>query len=358
MADEPEKPKVGGEKLKKEIDDQSQSQGRQLSVALVGSKRDFGKSVNIFHVLEKLNLASPCVPSDDGKSQDAAAVPAGAAKDQGKKVETVNLVEDKESGLKYLVDPLPSVIISITGDAQDMPEDDEFVEAVDYLVKNLRDSGGKLILNRVAASRAISMMTAYKDHEIKEAVDKLQLCQSVNDLVAKLTMEKPPPPPPTRLIRKKIKEAVNKPPLHQDVADVAEMLLSVTPNIEAASRAFVALKLLKEKEGKVASSTCMRISLLLELRMKELEAMNHMTFVDSKSKRHTFCDAFNHFPSVRDVMLNVLKDPKTQFESLKEYRFPENDGSKVKSVHTSSQVPKAAIKEATPVVAKRLPKAR
>ena len=86
--------------------------------------------------------------------------------------------------------------------------------------------------------------------------------------------------------------------------------------------------------------------------------MNHMTFVDSKSKRHTFCDAFNHFPSVRDVMLNVLKDPKTQFESLKEYRFPENDGSKVKPVHTSSHVPKAAIKEETPVVTKRLPKAR
>ena len=102
----------------------------------------------------------------------------------------------------------------------------------------------------------------------------------------------------------------------------------------------------------------MRISLLLELRMQELEAMDHMSFVDSKRQRHTFCDAFNHFPSVRDVMLNVLKDPKAQFESLKMYRFPENDGSKVKPVHTSSQVPKAAIKEETPVVTKRLPKAR
>jgi hypothetical protein len=319
-------------------------QNPQLSVVLVGkplSGDGTFKSLNIFQALKDLNLARlrerVPVSTDDGKSKGAAADAPVAAKkkDKGEKIKPINLVKDKESGLKYLVDPLPSVIISITGDAQDMPEDDDFIKAADDLVesvkKTLTTSGEGLKLDRVAASRAISMMTAWKKEDIKEAVDKLPLCNSAEDLMAKLTVEKPPPPSIKTRIKNRTKEAVDKPPLPHGAGDhVAPRTVGTkqAPIEAAASRAFDVIKD-KQKELKAASSTCMQLSLLLQLRMQELEVMKHMTFFDNKGHEYTLDHAFNHFPSARDVMLNVSKDAKVQFLRLKEYRFPESDGSNV-----------------------------
>jgi len=270
--------KKSGEDVKKSIDEEAKSKSRKLSVALVGKESTF---VNIFHVLQQLNLAKPF---DDGKGKDA--VGAGNDKIKGKdkdKSKPVNLVKDKKSGQRYLVDPLPSVIISITGDAQDLPEDHEFVQGVDDLMRELGKLNGEMKLNREAASRAISLMAANNKQKIKEAVDKLP-----------------------------------KPEESKEDTKAASSELSM----------------------------CMQISLLLQARMRELEQMKDAKFTDSKNKEYTLKDAFKDRPSARDVMLNVLMDKDTQFKSLKEYRFTDED------------VEGKMLKAKPVVISKRLPKAR
>ena len=152
--------------VQREILKDAQSKNPDLSVALVGENKDF---VDLFYVLKQLKLAE--------NFQDEVSKDTGAAKqDKDKKLKPANpnMVKDKKTGQKYLVDPMPSVIISVTGDAQDMPEDHEFIASVDDLMKYMGESRGIFKLNREAASRAISMMTANKKEKIQEKIDELR----------------------------------------------------------------------------------------------------------------------------------------------------------------------------------------
>jgi len=151
--------------VQREILKDAQSKNPDLSVALVGENKDF---VDLFYVLKQLKLAE--------NFQDEVSKDTGAAKqDKDKKLKPANpnMVKDKKTGQKYLVDPMPSVIISVTGDAQDMPEDHEFIASVDDLMKYMGESRGIFKLNREAASRAISMMTANKKEKIQQKIDEL-----------------------------------------------------------------------------------------------------------------------------------------------------------------------------------------
>ena len=300
--------KTNGEKVKSALESAIHSQGRQLSVALVGNNNNF---TNVFHVLgaDALKLAKPFKSKDPGAASaafaavataaaaaavvvaavaagdiTAAAIPGVAAKDKDQdKIKPVNMIIDKNSGLKYLVDPLPSVVISITGDAQDMPEDDDFIAAVEDLVEKVK--GGSLELNREAASRAISNMTAYGKNSIEKAAEVV-------------------------------------------IVDKEQ------PQVKAF--------LEREKAAGSRSSMCMQISLLLQLRMQKLEAMKDSPCTDSKQMTYTLGVIFKDDPSVRDVMLNVFKETQALFKDLAECWFSEHAGTtKVKPVVTSKRLPKA-----------------
>jgi hypothetical protein len=125
----------------------------QLPVALVGSSSR-NMSLDIFSVLKDLKLAEPIdpplkEPHDKSKPKDT------------EKVKPPNQFKDKESGKTYLVHNRPSVIISITGDAQDLPDDHELNEGLNDLLeffKNDKDKDDKdkeLKLSREDATRAI-----------------------------------------------------------------------------------------------------------------------------------------------------------------------------------------------------------
>jgi hypothetical protein len=261
-----------GQEVQEEIRKAAQSKNPDLSVAFVGEETDF---VDVFHVLKQLKLAE--------NFHDEASKDAGAAKkdkdkelkkDKDKELKTANpnVVKDKKTGQKYLVDPLPSVIISVTGDAQDMPEDHEFIASVDDLMKFMEENGGVLKLNREAASRAISMMTANKKEKIQEKID--------------------------------------------------ELVVKMGTAVEVQARRA------KATAAKSSTSMCMQISLLIQERIRELQSNQdpkYTKFQDSKKHDHTFSDAFRDYPSARDVMLNVVEGIDKQFDSLKTYCFTADD---------------------------------
>jgi hypothetical protein len=269
--------------VQREILKDAQSKNPDLSVALVGENKDF---VDLFYVLKQLKLAE--------NFQDEVSKDTGAAKqDKDKKLKPANpnMVKDKKTGQKYLVDPMPSVIISVTGDAQDMPEDHEFIASVDDLMKYMGESRGIFKLNREAASRAISMMTANKKDKISTAVEK-----------------------------------IDKSDMEQAWKDKAKAARS--------------------------SSMCMQISLLLQVRMLELESMRDLTFKDSKKRDYIFSEAFKNYPSARDVMLNVSEDDTKDekgnvekavqklFKTLNAYCFTADD-DEGKPVVTGKRLSKA-----------------
>jgi hypothetical protein len=265
--------------VQKEILKDAQSKNPDLSVALVGEETDF---VDIFHVLKQLKLAENF---HDDASKDAGA----AKKDKDKELKTANpnLVKDKKTGQKYLVNPMPSVIISVTGDAQDMPEDHEFIASVDDLMKYMEIHEGCFKLNREAASRAISMMTANKKERIQQKID--EMVQKMGTSV--------------------VEQA------RKDKATAAN-----------------------------SSSMCMQISLLIQERIRYLESTYNRdaTFKDSKKQDHPFSDAFRDYPSARDVMLNVVENENRMFDSLKTYDFTADDGkTRDKSVVTVKRLSKA-----------------
>jgi hypothetical protein len=271
-----------GQDVQKEII----SKNPDLSVVLVGKDTDF--NVDIFHVLKQLKLAQNF---HDEVSKDAGA----AKKDKDKELKTANpnLVKDKKTGQQYLVDPLPSVIISVTGDAQDVPEDHEFIASVDDLMKYMGESRGVLKLNREAASRAISMMTANRKEKISKAVEKIE--------------------------QSDLEQA------WKDKANAARK-----------------------------SSMCMQISLLIQVRMLELESKRNETFKDSTKRDYTFSEAFKNYPSARDVMLNVSEEDSEDKEgkvekavekllkTLNNYCFTADDEeAKGKPVVTGKRLSKA-----------------
>ena len=179
-------PKTKGEVVKKAIEEaqSDKSQGDRLSVALVGNSNERERVENIFQVLKELKLAKTFeeerihVTLDDGNGKTTTgSVGAGAAvaskdkhHDNSKPVNPVKV--HKKSGQKYLVELPPSVIISITGDAQDMLGDGEFFECVDDVVAQLKklkvEGHVTLELNREAASRAVFVMTANPREAIKK----------------------------------------------------------------------------------------------------------------------------------------------------------------------------------------------
>ena len=301
----------GGHRVKDAIVQEAES----LSVALVGESDKRDRVVNIFKVLEDLKLAK-LASRDDGDGKDtgsAGAAAAAASKDKHhEKIKPVNLVKDKNSGKRYIVDPLPSVIISITGDAQDMPDDHEFLECVEKLI-----GGGELELNREAASRAISMMTACSRAGIKKAVDTLRSkYQGAGDTEAKLSVVNMKP---------------NEEVIPADLKEVISKLKEVTTNYKEVITA-------KLKALEAGSSVCMQVLLLLQVRMLELEAIKDVTLVESKK---TLSYAFQNIASVRDVMLDVSNDTKEQFESLKKYQFKITDDDLAKPVISSKRLSKS-----------------
>jgi hypothetical protein len=81
-----------------------------------------------------------------------------------------NQIKDEENGVVYEVDNRPSVIISITGDAADLPEDHELEEAVTSLVDfcRIKLEGHPLLLSYDAAHRAILANCVKKEEQIKD----------------------------------------------------------------------------------------------------------------------------------------------------------------------------------------------
>jgi hypothetical protein len=129
----------------------------QLPVALVGSSSSRNRSLDIFSVLSDLKLATEHIepaekePRDKSKPKDT------------EKVKPPNQFKDKESSKTYVVNNRPSVIISITGDAQDLPEDHELHDGIEELLQfchNIPESTDKLhscfrLMSREDANRAI-----------------------------------------------------------------------------------------------------------------------------------------------------------------------------------------------------------
>jgi hypothetical protein len=130
-----------------------------LPVALVGSEAKEMYSFDIFTVLCDLHLARPADQSD-GEPQAYVKSKSKGERDAGQKDKRKppNQIKDKESGKVYVMKNRPSVIISITGDAQDLPDDDELTRGVDDLMSFCPNEQGFeewAKLSREAASRAI-----------------------------------------------------------------------------------------------------------------------------------------------------------------------------------------------------------
>ena len=158
------------QRLKQEIEGLgNRDGGLPLPVALVGSETKEMHSLDIFNVLCDLHLARP---ADKPDGEPEAHV---KSKSKGQKDERnpPNQIKDKESGKVYVMDNRPSVIISITGDAQDLPDDDELTRGVDDLVTFCRDEQGLqdwVKLSRENASRAILSNFLLKNDAIDSAL--------------------------------------------------------------------------------------------------------------------------------------------------------------------------------------------
>ena len=145
-----------------------------LPVALVGSETKEMHSLDIFTVLCDLHLARPADQSD-GEPQAYVNSKSKGERDAGQKDKRKppNQIKDKESGKVYVMKNRPSVIISTTGDAQDLPDDDELTRGVDDLMSfcgNEQQGLEKWVkLSREAASRAILSNFMLK----QDAIDKI-----------------------------------------------------------------------------------------------------------------------------------------------------------------------------------------
>lgn len=154
-----------------------------LPVALVGSETKEMHSLDIFTVLCDLHLARPA-DQTDGAPEAYVKSKSKGERDAGQKDKRKppNQVKDKESGKVYLMKNRPSVIISITGDAQDLPDDDELTRGVDDLMSFCRNEQGLeewVKLSREAASRAILSNFMLKQDAIDKKLDAF--AQSLND---------------------------------------------------------------------------------------------------------------------------------------------------------------------------------
>ncbi len=141
-------------------------QEKGYPVAFVGSDVDDNyEKLHIFKVLEELKLARRIGPIPDRGSKEEK-----EAKAKDKDGLKTNLFQDKK-GTKsvYEVDDRPSVIISITGDAADLPEDHELEEAVASLTGFCgTETLNKFVLSSEAAHRAILANYVYREDQIKK----------------------------------------------------------------------------------------------------------------------------------------------------------------------------------------------
>jgi hypothetical protein len=134
-------------------------QERGYPVAFVGSDVD---KLHIFNVLTELKLARLIGPIPDHGSKEYK-----EAKAKDKEGPNPNLFKDKATKSVYEVDNRPSVIISITGDAADLPEDHELEEAVTSLVDFCqKEKLNKFVLSSEAAHRAILANYVYREEQI------------------------------------------------------------------------------------------------------------------------------------------------------------------------------------------------
>lgn len=134
-------------------------------VAFVGSDVD---KLKIFNVLTELKLARRVGPIPDRGSKEEKEAKAKAKDKDGIQP---NLFKDEATNYVYEVADKPSAIISITGDAADMPEDHELEEAVASLTKICRQEKEKLnkfVLSSEAAHRAILANYVYREDQIKK----------------------------------------------------------------------------------------------------------------------------------------------------------------------------------------------
>jgi hypothetical protein len=134
-------------------------QERGYPVAFVGSDVD---KLHIFKVLTELKLARLIGPIPDHGSKEYK-----DAKAKDKEGLNPNLFKDKATKSVYEVDNRPSVIISITGDAADLPEDHELEEAVTSLTLFCREKEFEtFVLSSEAAHRAILANYVYREEQI------------------------------------------------------------------------------------------------------------------------------------------------------------------------------------------------
>jgi hypothetical protein len=247
--------KVPAASLKDEIEGLRSSQKNgylPLPVAIVGSQE---RSLDIFEVLSDLKLART-LNKDEVEARSKSKTKGERTGDVQDKRKPENQIKDKESGKIYVVDSRPSVVISITGDAQDLPDDHDLNLCVDDITsfcESREELSQKLTLNREAASRALLANCVYKPDVIDKAIA---------------------------------------------AAAAADR------NKEAGQTSW------DEKFNRAKSSKCLQISLLIQQRILELRE----SFKDDP----IFQDHFA-YPSVRDVMLNVAKGIKEQYEFLEKH---------------------------------------
>jgi hypothetical protein len=168
-------------------------QERGYPVAFVGSDVD---KLHIFNVLTELKLARRIGPIPDHGSKEYK-----EAKAKDKEGLNPNRIKDKATKSVYEVDDMPSVIISITGDAADLPEDHELEEAVASLTVFCRDKKREnklktFVLSSEVAHRAILANYVYREEQItKNYIDleehkaKLESFKEVKSMLISYLLE-------------------------------------------------------------------------------------------------------------------------------------------------------------------------
>jgi hypothetical protein len=137
---------------------------KNYPVAFVGSDKE---KLKIFNVLTELNLARLVgpIPARGSKEEKE-------AKAKAKDGIQTNLFKDEATNNVYVVADKPSAIISITGDAVDLPEDHELEEAVASLTNICRQQNlNKFVLSSEAAHRAILANYVCREDQIKKIYD-------------------------------------------------------------------------------------------------------------------------------------------------------------------------------------------
>lgn len=169
-----------------ELEKAFQEKYKGYPVAFVGSDVD---KLHIFNVLTELKLARLIGPIPDHGSKEYK-----EAKAKDKEGLNPNLFKDKATKFVYEVDDRPSVIISITGDAADLPEDHELEEAVTSLTLFCRENNFKtFLLSSEAAHRAILANYFYREEQIMKNVEehkaKLESLKKVKSMLISYLLE-------------------------------------------------------------------------------------------------------------------------------------------------------------------------